>query len=129
MLEFNGITFYLQVEKCGKSRNWYFYIQMEGSPKDCEKYGTTIKVSKKLKSDRNAIVYNGGVCPIDIKGAAEVEASGVGLNIRDSAMERIFDLERDPSGGGSGGQQHQRGDEEQMSKFWVDVDIFKVEDA
>ncbi len=67
LLEFNGITFYLQVEKCGKSRNWYFYIQMEGSPRDCEKYGATIKVSKKLKTERHAIVYNGGVCPIDIK--------------------------------------------------------------
>ncbi len=55
---------------------------MEGSPRDCEKYATTIKVSKNLKSERNSIVYNGIVCPIDIKGASEVEASGVGLNIR-----------------------------------------------
>lgn len=46
LLQFDGITFYLQVEKCGKSKNWYFYIQMEGSLKDCEKYGTMIKVGR-----------------------------------------------------------------------------------
>lgn len=30
LLEIDGITFYLQVEKLGTTRNWYFYIQMEG---------------------------------------------------------------------------------------------------
>jgi len=124
LLEFDGVTFYLQVEKSGKSKNWYFYIQMEGSPRDCEKYGATIKVSKKLKSDRCAVVYNGGVCPIDVKGAAEVEASGVGLNIRSSAMEKIFDREE------SGGNVHAGGGDaaEEGFKFWVDVDIYKVDD-
>ncbi len=72
-----------------------------------------------------------------------MEASGVGLNIRDSAMEKIFDVDRqdgEDSGGagasGSGGgqqqqqqqQQQHRGEEEKGFKFWVDVDIFKVDD-
>ena len=51
---------------------------MEGSQKDCDKYATMIKVSKNLTSERNSIVYNGVVCPIDIKGAEEIEASGGG---------------------------------------------------
>ena len=63
----------LQVEKCGRSRNWYFYLQMEGSPSDCERYGATIKVSKKLNCARYSIHYDGNVCPIDAKGAAEVK--------------------------------------------------------
>jgi hypothetical protein len=32
------------------------------------------------------VVYDGPVCPVDVKGAAEVNATGAGLNIRDAAM-------------------------------------------
>merc|ERR1719492_211687 len=31
LLQFQNVTFYLQMEKCGKSKQWYFYVQMEGS--------------------------------------------------------------------------------------------------
>ena len=68
----------------------------------------------------------------------------MGLNIRDSAMEKIFDVDHRQDaagcggGGGSGGaedgganahggQQH-RGEEEKGFKFWVNVDIFRVDD-
>ena len=120
LLQFDGITFYLQVEKCGRSKNWYFYIQMEGSQKDAEKYNTIIKVSKNLKSEKNSIVYNGTVSPIDIKGASEVEASGGGLNIRDAAMEKIFDVNVESD------DENDNNDEEKDGfKFWVDVDIYK----
>ena len=30
------------------------------------------------------------VCPIDIKGAEELDAAGCGLNVRDAVMEKIF---------------------------------------
>ncbi|TRY67653.1 hypothetical protein TCAL_05861, partial [Tigriopus californicus] len=93
LIQFDGITFYLQVEKSGKTKNWYFYVQMEGSALDCKMYGVTIKVRKSLVSEGHSVVYNGDVCPIDIKGVGEVENSGGGLNIRNSIMENIFDVD------------------------------------
>ena len=132
LLQYDGITFYLQVEKCGRSKNWYFYIQMEGSQGDAEKYATIIKVSKNLTTERNSVVYNGVVCPIDIKGASEVEASGAGLNIRDAAMEKIFDIntEKDDDNGDKHDDSSDKSeDEDKGYKFWVDVDIYKVSQA
>ena len=72
-----------------KEKNWpsidlkcFSLISSSGSSSDCENYGTTIRVSKSLENERYSTVYNGAVCPIDIKGAVEVEAHGCGLNIR-----------------------------------------------
>ena len=28
LLQFFNVTFYLQMEKCGKSKQWYFYVQV-----------------------------------------------------------------------------------------------------
>ena len=84
-----------------------------------------IKVSKNLDSERHSIVYNGVVCPIDVKGAAEVEACGAGLNIRDAAMEKIFDVNLDNST-----QEEESSvsddNEDKGFKFWVNVDIYKM---
>lgn len=125
LIQFDGITFYLQVEKSGKTKNWYFYVQMEGSAVDCKMYGVTIKVRKSLLSEGHSVVYNGDVCPIDIKGVGEVENSGGGLNIRNSIMENIFDV--DALDRSDLEQQEEAGGdvEGERFRFWVEVDIFK----
>ena len=66
LLQFENITFYLQVEKL--DMQWYFYVQMEGSAAECEKFETKVSVCKFPNSERHSICYNGKVCPIDIKG-------------------------------------------------------------
>jgi len=51
-------------------------------------------------------------CPIDIKGADELDAVGCGLNIRDAVMEKIFVLdssETSSSGGESSGRSTDQG--------------------
>ena len=107
---------------------------MEGSAKECEKYGATIRVSKSLDSLRHSIVYNGSVCPIDIKGVSEVEANGAGLNIRNSIMEKIFDVDMATPAGGdreSGSGHNDDSDheaEEERYRFWVEINVFKNED-
>ena len=88
LLQFDNITFYLQVEKLDKQ--WYFYVQMEGSSAECEKYETKVSVCKYPNSDRHSISYNGKVCPIDFKGADDLDSVGCGLNVRDACMEKIF---------------------------------------
>lgn len=100
---------------------------MEASSYECKKYGTTIRVTKHLGSDRNSVLYNGAVCSIDVKGAVEVDACGAGLNIRDSAMEKIFDVnvEKDDESIDDGDQEEEKPRE---FKFWVDVDIYKISD-
>lgn len=114
LLQYDGITFYVQVEKCGKSRNWYFYIQKEGNGN--EDYMTKISVGKYSTEgdDRHSIIYNGFTCPIDVKGATEVMETGTGLNIRDAVMERIFVPEKNCD------------DNEDRFKFWLSVDIYKA---
>ena len=67
MLMYDDATFYLQVEK--QDRQWFFYVQMEGSAAECEKYETKLSVCKFPNSDRQSICYYGKVCPIDIKGS------------------------------------------------------------
>ena len=89
-MQFQNVTFYLQMEKCGKSKQWYFYVQMEGSETECEKFECRVSVCKFATSERHSIAYNGKVCPIDIKGAEELDAAGCGLNVRDAVMEKIF---------------------------------------
>ncbi|XP_023332260.1 uncharacterized protein LOC111704281, partial [Eurytemora carolleeae] len=93
LLQFNNITFYLQIEKSGKSRQWYFYVQMEGSTSECDKFETQITVCKSSSSDRFSISYYGKVCPIDTKGAEELDNDGCGLNVRDAVMEKIFTVD------------------------------------
>ena len=87
LLQRNNVTFYLQVsprpdhrsiirvdinnlqvEKRGKNKQWYFYVQMEGSSSECDGYEARVTVSKYANSDRHSISYHGKVCPIDIKG-------------------------------------------------------------
>jgi hypothetical protein len=33
------------MEKCGKSKQWYFYVQMEGSETECEKFECQVTLS------------------------------------------------------------------------------------
>ena len=66
MLMYDDVTFYLQVEK--QDKQWFFYVQMEGSAAECEKFETKLSVCKFPNSDRQSICYNGKVCPIDVKG-------------------------------------------------------------
>ena len=66
MLMYEDVTFYLQVEK--QDKQWFFYVQMEGSAAECEKFETKLSVCKFPNSDRQSICYNGKVCPIDVKG-------------------------------------------------------------
>ena len=96
------------------TRLFFHSFLSSGSSSDCENYGTTIRVSKSLDNERYSTVYNGAVCPIDIKGAVEVEAHGCGLNIRDAQMEKIFVKQMEEDG------------EEERFKFWIVVDIYKV---
>merc|ERR1719319_1759610 len=65
MLMYDDVTFYLQVEK--QDKQWYFYVQMEGSAAECEKFETKLSVCKFPSSERQSICYNGKVCPIDVK--------------------------------------------------------------
>jgi len=96
LLQLNNITFYLQVEKNGKNKQWYFYVQMEGAASECDHYEALVSVSKYPNSDRHSISYHGKVCPIDIKGAEELDADGYGLNVRDAVMEKIFIVDTSP---------------------------------
>merc|ERR1719281_1527722 len=101
MLMYDGVTFYLQVEK-HQDKQWYFYVQMEGSASECQKYETKVSVCKFPNSERHSISYNGKVCPIDIKGADELDAVGCGLNVRDAVMEKIFVLDSSETSSGGG---------------------------
>jgi len=144
LLQRDNVTFYLQVEKRGKNKQWYFYVQMEGSSSECDGYEARVAVSKYANSDRHSISYHGKVCPIDIKGAEELDAHGCGLNVRDAVMEKIFVVDTSPdmeglngrvSGLGQVGEKEEgevgdhgeEGDGERF-KFWVKVDIFQVTD-
>ena len=142
LLQFQNVTFYLQMEKCGKSKQWYFYVQMEGSETECEKFECRVSVCKFATSERHSIAYNGKVCPIDIKGAEELDAAGCGLNVRDAVMEKIFVVDTSDSGEGCAGRlgkegagekeegevgDHGEGEGERF-KFWVRVDLTKATD-
>lgn len=148
LLQYQDITFYLQVEK--QDKQWYFYVQMEGSSTESDKFETKIIVSKYSNSERHSVSYNGKVCPIDIKGADELDAVGCGLNIRDAVMEKIFvlDSSETSSGGGessgrnteqgagqsgSGSAEKEEGEvgeagEDVSYRFWVKVDVVQVSD-
>ena len=63
---------------------------MQGSSAECERFETKISVCKYPNSDRHSISYNGKVCPIDFKGADDLDSEGCGLNVRDAVMEKIF---------------------------------------
>ena len=65
VLDFLDI-YLMQVEK--QDKQWYFYVQMEGSSTESDKFETKIIVSKYSNSERHSVSYNGKVCPIDIKG-------------------------------------------------------------
>jgi len=142
LLQFQNVTFYLQMEKCGKSKQWYFYVQMEGSESECEKFECRVSVCKFATSERHSIAYNGKVCPIDIKGAEELDAAGCGLNVRDAVMEKIFVVDTSDSGEGCSGRLSKEGGEKEEGevgdhgegegerfKFWVRVDLTKAADV
>lgn len=138
LLQFQNVTFYLQVEKCGKNKQWYFYVQMEGSETECEQFECQVSVCKFADSERHSISYNGKVCPIDIKGAEELDTAGCGLNVRDAVMEKIFVVDTSDSGDcGSGrlskegsekeeGEVADHGEDGERFKFWVRVDLTKA---
>ena len=127
-----------------QDKQWYFYVQMEGSAAECEKFETKVSVCKFPNSERHSISYHGKVCPIDIKGADEVDASGSGLNVRDAVMEKIFVVDSSSGAGGVGGAgggpssssaEKEEGEvgegeagEGERYKFWVKVDVFEVTD-
>lgn len=157
LLQYQNVTFYLQVEKNGKNKQWYFYVQMEGSESECERFECRVSVCKYANSDRHSICYYGKVCPIDIKGAEELDQAGCGLNVRDAVMEKIFVVDMtEPQVGVVGGQggsscsnlkeaggcQEDRSEKEEGEvgdhgeegegerfKFWVKVDLDKCIDA
>lgn len=133
LLQFQNVTFYLQMEKCGKSKQWYFYVQMEGSEAECERFECRVSVCKFAASERHSIAYNGKVCPIDIKGAEELDNAGCGLNVRDAVMEKIFvvDTTEEERGRAKEGEKEEgevggEGEGERF-KFWVRVDLSKAE--
>lgn len=136
LLQFQNITFYLQIEKSGKNGQWYFFVQMEASSAECENFETRITVCKNTTSDRFSISYHGKVCSIDIKGAEELDQGACGLSVRDAVMERIFTV--DTTSGQEGSKSHNgekeegevgdHGEEGERYKFWVKVDIFNVDD-
>merc|ERR1719452_116106 len=133
LLQFQNVTFYLQMEKCGKSKQWYFYVQMEGSEAECERFECRVSVCKFAASERHSIAYNGKVCPIDIKGAEELDNAGCGLNVRDAVMEKIFvvDTTEEERGRVKEGEKEEgevggEGEGERF-KFWVRVDLSKAE--
>jgi len=135
LLQFQNVTFYLQMEKCGKSKQWYFYVQMEGSEAECERFECRVSVCKFAASERHSIAYNGKVCPIDIKGAEELDTAGCGLNVRDAVMEKIFvvDTAEEERGRAKEGEKEEgevggEGEGERF-KFWVRVDLTKAEAA
>ena len=117
---------------------------MEGSAAECEKFETKVSVCKSPNSDRHSICYNGKVCPIDIKGADELDAVGCGLNIRDAVMEKIFVVDSSNTDGGRGSScgmggassssaEKEEGEvgeagEGDSYKFWIKVDLFQVAD-
>ena len=98
---------------------WYFYVQMEvredcsniplqcsdcvlqGSSAECEKFETKVSVCKYPNSDRHSITYHGKVCPIDFKGADDLDSVGCGLNVRDACMEKIFLVDSSSGEGGA----------------------------
>merc|ERR1719474_2381091 len=143
LLQFQNVTFYLQVEK--QDKQWYFYVQMEGSASECEKFESRVSVCKYANSDRHSISYFGKVCPIDIKGADELDAAGCGLNVRDAVMEKIFVVDTSTCDGegivkgttssavtmekeeGEVGEGGEEGDGDRY-KFWVKVDLSKATD-
>ena len=51
--------------------------------------------------------------------AVEVEAHGCGLNIRDAQMEKIFVKQA---------AEENNDDAEERFKFWIEVDIYSMED-
>ena len=99
-------------------------------------------------SERHSIAYNGKVapilipacdrlqvCPIDIKGAEELDTAGCGLNVRDAVMEKIFvvDTAEEERGRAKEGEKEEgevggEGEGERF-KFWVRVDLTKAEAA
>ena len=116
---------------------------MEGSETECEKFECRVSVCKFSSSERHSIAYNGKVCPIDIKGAEELDAAGCGLNVRDAVMEKIFVVDTSDAGEGCSGKEGGRGEggekeegevgyhgegEGERFKFWVRVDLTKAAD-
>ena len=129
-------------------------LGLQGSSAECEKFETKISVCKYPNSDRHSISYNGKVCPIDLKGADDLDSVGCGLNVRDACMEKIFlvessTVEGEVEGGpdsinlvegdsrGEPGQSTSSEKEEgevgeagegERYKFWVKVNLFRVTD-
>ena len=58
-----------------QDKQWYFYVQMEGSSSECERFESRVSVCKFPNSDRHSISYYGKVCPIDIKGNHNLKPS------------------------------------------------------
>ena len=81
-------------------------FSLQGSSAECERFETKVSVSKYPDSDRHSITYNGKVCPIDFKGADDLDAVGCGLNVRDACMERIFLVDTSDSQTGEAGGEH-----------------------
>ena len=79
------------------------YSVPQGSFAECEKFETKITVSKYPNSDRHSNTYNGKVCPIDFKGAEDLETVGCGLNVRDACMEKIFLVDSSDTAGEAAG--------------------------
>ena len=60
-------------------------------------------MSKYPNSERHSTSYNGKVCPIDFKGADDLDTVGCGLNVRDARMEKIFLVDSSDTAGEAGG--------------------------
>ena len=114
-MKFDEKPFLLQIYLSGSNDTWYFYLQ--GEKNSFDNYTTTIKVRRSLKTECYSVVYNGAVCPITLKGAKQIDASGRGLVVRMSAMENIFDIEEDVDIDTLG----------RKYRFWLQVEIQKID--
>ena len=76
-------------------------VFLQGSSAECEKFETKVSVCKYPNSDRHSITYHGKVCPIDFKGADDLDSVGCGLNVRDACMEKIFLVDSSSGEGGA----------------------------
>ena len=108
LFQFDGVTFYFQMVKCGKTKTWYFYTQMDESEAEEKRYGTTINISKTRASECDFMVYSGPVCPIDIKGLDRVAVHGSTLAIKHTTMESTFNAAA-----------------EDAFTFWITVDFYR----
>ena len=76
---------------------------LQGSSAECEKFETKLSVCKNPNSERHSTTYNGKVCPIDYKGADDLDTVGCGLNVRDALMEKIFLVDNSDTAEEAGG--------------------------